>query len=178
MYFWLQGKGGNVRKTARATSQKTFISPISLHEKPQLHGNGGNVRKRTRDPRPRTRCTETGEMYGKLSLYFQSKICRERAVCISRAVDCERHVCRDDDFRAVADRQAVDLGRSRHPPDGIVGKRNVDHVRAVVVHQVCHLTQAPVFVDRERGVLVFFRERCPPSACNRCWPVWQRLATR
>ena len=82
MYAWLQGKGGNVRKTARATSQKTFISPISLHEKSQLHENEGNVRKRARAREPN--CTEMGEMYGK-----RARV-RDRADrSLTRALDYE-----------------------------------------------------------------------------------------
>ena len=44
----LQRNGGNGRKTACRSGQKTLISPTSLHEISQMQGYGGNARKRVR----------------------------------------------------------------------------------------------------------------------------------
>ena len=48
MYDGLQRNGGNERKTAYRSGQRTFISPTSLHEISQMQEYGGNVRKRVR----------------------------------------------------------------------------------------------------------------------------------
>ena len=49
MHANLQRNGGNGRKTACRSGQKTLISPTSLHEISQMQGYGGNARKKVRD---------------------------------------------------------------------------------------------------------------------------------
>ena len=72
--------------------------------------------------------------------------------------DVDSDACRDDDLRLVLQGQGGNQGSTCHLPHRVVRQYYADRVRAVVIDQIGHMADAPVFINGETGILIPLRE--------------------
>ena len=107
-----------------------------------------------------SRMASRGVMTNRICLTFYSFCVQYLLTSAVHTVHGQGDALGHDHLRVAFKGQRSDQGGAAHVPHGVAGQRDIHGIPAVVIYQICHLADGPVFVDREARVLMLLREGC------------------